>query len=72
MGSPIFLESNLKVIGIYIGCKYDNSENYGNFIEPIFNSFKNFSINENIIEIQENNKSIDEKKQKKKNRLFKE
>ena len=65
IGSPIFLESNLKVIGIYIGCKYDNSENYGNFIEPIFNSFENFSINENIIEIQENNKSIDEKKQKK-------
>ena len=43
-GIPIFLNDNMKVIGI---CKHDNfeeKENSANFIGPVFNFFKNFEI----------------------------
>ena len=43
-GIPIFLNDNMKVIGI---CKHDNfeeKENSANFIGPIFNFFKNFEL----------------------------
>ena len=39
-GSPIFLKNSLEVIGIN-KCDYKN-ENFGYFIGPIFNYFKNF------------------------------
>ena len=39
-GSPIFLKDSFKVIGIHKSGKKDNSENYGDFIGPIFNYFK--------------------------------
>ena len=40
-GSPVFLEDNIKVIVIH-KCKSKNiPENYGDFIGPIFNYFKN-------------------------------
>ena len=39
-GSPIFLKDSNKVIGIHKSGKKDNSENYGDFIGPIFNYFK--------------------------------
>ena len=41
-GSPIFLKNSIKVIGIHKSGVSDNSENYGHFIGPIFNYFKNF------------------------------
>jgi hypothetical protein len=44
-GSPIFLKNNIKVIGIHHGGQKDNSQNYGFFIGPIYNFFKNFSKN---------------------------
>ena len=40
-GSPIFLKDNTKVIGINKN-NLNNSENYADFIGPIFNYFKNF------------------------------
>jgi hypothetical protein len=40
-GSPAFLKDNIRVIGIHKGRGKDNSENYGDFIGPIFNYFKN-------------------------------
>ena len=40
-GSPVFLKDNIKVIGIHKCKRKDNSENYGDFIGPIFNYFKN-------------------------------
>ena len=40
-GSPVFLKDNIRVIGIHKGRGKDNSENYGDFIGPIFNYFKN-------------------------------
>ena len=43
-GIPIFLNDNMKVIGI---CKHDNfeeKENSANFIGPIFNFFKKFEL----------------------------
>ena len=46
-GSPIFLRNSTKVIGIHKSGSV--SENYGNFIGPIFNYFRNFSQNQNII-----------------------
>ena len=39
-GSPIFLKDTSQVIGIHKSGKQDNSENYGDFIGPIFNYFK--------------------------------
>ena len=42
-GSPIFLKNNSKVIGIHkIG---GTPQNYGDFIGPIFNYFRNYSKN---------------------------
>ena len=61
-GIPIFLNDNMKVIGI---CKHDNfeeKENSANFIGPIFNFFKNFelckTIDKNKDKENENNLSI--------------
>ena len=34
----------------------DKSENYGNFIGPIFNYFKNFSLNDYNNEVKKENK----------------
>ena len=42
-GSPIFLKDNTKVIGINKN-NLNNSENYADFIGPIFNYFKNFEL----------------------------
>ena len=53
-GSPIFLKSKIKVIGIHQGGHKDKSKNYGYFIGPIFNFFKNFSEN-NLILDKDNN-----------------
>ena len=44
-GSPIFLKDNIKIIGIHKSGKKDKTENYGDFIGPIFQYFKNFSKN---------------------------
>ena len=41
-GSPVFLKDTIEVIGIHKSGVEDNSENYGNFIGPVFNFFKNF------------------------------
>ena len=49
-GSPIFLKSKIQVIGIHYAGKLDNSQNYGFFIGPIYNYFKNFSKNNPIFE----------------------
>ena len=62
-GSPIFLENNTKVIGIHKSGKKeiekDKSENYGDFIGPIFNYFKNFSEDDYNNEYKsENNNEI--------------
>jgi len=40
-GSPVFVKDNIGVIGIHKARKRDNSENYGDFIGPIFNYIKN-------------------------------
>ena len=40
-GSPIFLKDNLKVIGIHKQGNKFVFENYGDFIGPIFNFFRN-------------------------------
>ena len=42
-GSPIFLKNTSKVIGIHK--KEGTSQNYGDFIGPIFNYFRNYSKN---------------------------
>ena len=61
-GSPIFLKSKTEVIGIHQGGDNYNSKNYGFFIGPIFNFFKNFSKNnlvldeDNNLEVEENNR----------------
>ena len=53
-GSPIFLKDNTKVIGINKN-NLNNSENYADFIGPIFNYFKNLEpIKKNV------NKPIDD------------
>ena len=41
-GNPIFLKNNIKVIGITTTPNLKESENYADFIGPIFNFFKNF------------------------------
>ena len=46
-GSPIFLEGTTKVVGIHKGRIESKEENYGDFIWPIFNYFKNFKDNIN-------------------------
>ena len=51
-GSPIFLKDNIKIIGIHKSGKCYNSENYGDFIGPIFKYFKN--ISKNKIELNKN------------------
>ena len=48
-GSPIFLKHSSKVIGIH---KRGTSQNYGDFIGPIFNYFRHFS--KNNIELNKN------------------
>ena len=53
-GSSIFLKSRIQVIGIHQGGLKDKSKNYGYFIGPIFNFFKNFSEN-NLTLIKDNN-----------------
>ena len=40
-GSPIIIKDSIRVIGIHKGSSTDNSKNYGDFIEQIFNYFKN-------------------------------
>ena len=40
-GSPIFLFNSSKVLGIHKAGKNDNTENYGDFIGPIYNFLKN-------------------------------
>ena len=57
-GSPIFLRGTTKVIGIHkSGIRMKNmKENFGDFIWPIFNYFKNYSENTNKNrEIKSNN-----------------
>jgi len=62
-GSPIFLKNTSRVIGIHkMG---GTSENYGDFIGPIFNYFRNYSKNnerlDNLldkIKIKDNNENI--------------
>ena len=49
-GSPVFLKDSTRVIGIHKGTKRDNSENYGDFIGPIFNFIKN-NFKYNIINL---------------------
>ena len=39
-GSPVFLKDTYQVIGIHKSGKIDNSENYNDFIGPIFNYFR--------------------------------
>ena len=48
-GNPIFLKDSIKVIGICKNSNNNNSENYADFIGDIFNYFKNFEQNKNII-----------------------
>ena len=50
-GSPIFLKENLRIIGIHQGGTKIMQENFGYFIGPIFQFFKNFGKNN----IQHNN-----------------
>ena len=50
-GSPIFLKDSIKIIGIHKSGKPDNSENYGDFIGPIFQYFKNFSKNKEALNL---------------------
>ena len=40
-GSPVFLKDSIKVIGLHKSGIKDKSENFGDFIGPIFNFFKN-------------------------------
>ena len=49
-GSPVFLKDSTKVIGVHKASKKDNSENYGDFIGPIFNFIKN-NFKFNIIKL---------------------
>ena len=53
-GSLIFMKSKIQVIGIHQGGQKYGSKNYGYFIGPIFNFFKNFSEN-NLILDKDNN-----------------
>ena len=46
-GSPIFLKGTTKVIGIHKGSDNKKIANFGDFIYPIFNYFKNFSKENN-------------------------
>ena len=50
-GSPIFLKDSIKIISIHKSGKPDNSENYGDFIGPIFQYFKNFSKNKEALNL---------------------
>ena len=43
-GSPILLKNSIQVIGIHRGGDINKTENYGVFIGPIFDYFKNFTI----------------------------
>ena len=47
-GSPVFLKDSMKVIGLHKCGIKDKSENFGDFIGPIFNYFKN-GLNYKII-----------------------
>ena len=40
-GNPVFLKDSIKVIGLHKSGIKDKSENFGDFIGPIFNYFKN-------------------------------
>ena len=43
-GSPILLKNSIQVIGIHRGGDSKKTENYGEFIGPIFEYFKNFKV----------------------------
>ena len=45
-GIPIFLKNSNKVIGIQKSTKINNSNNYADFIKPIFDYLKNFKEDE--------------------------
>ena len=55
-GSPIFLFNSSKVLGIHKAGRDDNTENYGDFIGPIYNflkkdlRLKKFLMNKNIFD----------------------
>ena len=46
-GSPIFLEGTTRVIGIHKGGNEKAKKNYGDFIWPIFNFFRDYSDDKN-------------------------
>ena len=68
-GSPIFLKNNIKVIGIHHGGQKDNSQNYGFFIGPIYNYFKNFSKNNLVVDEDDKVKTEESKRIQKENIL---
>ena len=53
-GSPVFLKDSYEVIGIHKSGVSDNSENYGNFIGPVFNFFKNFPKIKKLLHFDKN------------------
>ena len=53
-GSPVFLKDSIEVIGIHKSGVSDNSENYGNFIGPVFNFFKNFPKIKKLLHFDKN------------------
>ena len=62
-GSPIFLKDGIRVLGIHKQRKKDNTENYGDFIKPIFTYIKNnmkfkMLYNNNIYYMDEINNNI--------------
>ena len=41
-GSPILLKNSIQVIGIHRGGDFNKTENYGEFIGPIFEYFQKY------------------------------
>ena len=70
-GSPIFLKDTIEVIGIHKSGFSNNSENYGNFIGPIFDFFINFYDNKKVLSnnIYDRNK-ISKRNQNNRNNVY--
>ena len=62
-GSPIFLENTIEVIGIHKQKNNNNTENYADFIYPIFETIKNYF--ENKTKNKEKEKEIEKEIKKK-------
>ena len=61
-GGPIFLENTIEVIGIHKQKNNNNTENYADFIYPIFETIKNYFENKTKNKEKEIEKEIKKKR----------